>query len=72
MTLHQYPQIFPNGRCRRSSQFTDKSYNIPDCKKEGEDLPYSGGYHTLVIQIYCVRVKFDNADMVAGKDGLLW
>jgi hypothetical protein len=36
---------------RCSSHDMEVFYDNPDCKNEGEDLPYSGGYQTLVAQI---------------------
>jgi hypothetical protein len=45
-------------------------YDNPDCKNEGEDLPYSGGYQTLEIQIP-LWVHVVKTCMVAKKDEFL-
>jgi len=47
-------------------------YDNPDCKNEGEDLPCSSRYQTLVAQIILVCGICNNTLMVAKKDEFSW
>jgi hypothetical protein len=74
VTFSQHRKTVPNGwSCRRLSQLTEVFYDDPDCKNEGEGLPYCGGYQILVTENHLICVSYwEKTRMVAKNDVFLW